>query len=277
MAVTARPSCSGYSLLEVVLVIGMSTLIVGGMALALQSQERAYRAQGSGHEELQSVDLAVSQLQQDLQLAGAGLPPGTLPAVAPGPGNGKPVLTIRYLTDDPFVTRLTAPATDQSRLFRISPKAISRFRKGDQVLVHNDGKWLAFRVADVQSRSSPGLRPAPDTLSSADGAPFRLTFPQGSEVVRLRDAEVQYVLARGKAWDGRLVRRHGTHEAVVAVDVQDLNVDYLVVPPDGVGQEWTPTPPGDTSVLGIRVRLAVGRTAVRFTVTPRNLSRKSLS
>jgi len=77
MAVTARPSCSGYSLLEVMLVIGMSTLIVGGMALALQSQERAYRAQRSGQEELQNVDLAVSQLQQDLQLAGAGLPPGT--------------------------------------------------------------------------------------------------------------------------------------------------------------------------------------------------------
>jgi len=54
-------------------------------------------------------------------------------------------------------------------------------------------------------------------------------------------------------------------------------VDYLVVPPDSVGQEWTPTPPGDGAVLGIRVRLAVGRTAVRFTVTPRNLIRKSLS
>ncbi len=277
MAVVPRPSCSGYSLLEVVLVMGMSTLIVGGMALALQSQERAYRAQGSGHEELQSVDLAVSQLQKDLQLAGAGLPPGTLPAVAPGPGNGKSVLTIRYLTDDPFVTRLTAPATDQSRLFRISPKAISRFRKGDQVLVHNDGAWLAFRVADVQSRSRPGLRPASDILSSAGGAPFRLAFPQGSEVVRLRDAEVQYVLARGEAWDGRLVRRQGTQEAVIAVNVQDLIVDYLVVPPDGVGQQWAPTPSEDRAVLGIRVRLAVGRTAVRFTVTPRNLVRESLS
>ena len=277
MAVTARPSCSGYSLLEVMLVIGMSTLIVGGMALVLQSQERAYRAQGSGQEELQNVDLAVSQLQQDLQLAGAGLPPGTLPAVAPGPGNGRPVLTIRYLTDAPFVTRLTVPATDQSRLFRVPPKAIRRFRQDDQVLVHNDGAWLAFRVADVQSRSSPGLRPAPDILSSAGGAPFRLIFPQGSEVVRLRDAEVQYVLARGEEWDGRLVRRHGTHETVVAVNVEDLIVRYLVVSPVGDGQQWAPKPPGDRPVLGIRVRLAVGRTAVRFTVTPRNLIRKSLS
>ncbi len=85
------------------------------------------------------------------------------------------------------------------------------------------------------------------------------------------------MLAQGEAWDGRLVRRHGTHETVVAVNVEDLIVDYLVVPPDGVGQQWTPTPSGDTSVLGIRVRLAVGRTAVRFTVTLRNLLRESLS
>jgi hypothetical protein len=96
-------------------------------------------------------------------------------------------------------------------------------------------------------------------------------------VVRLRDAEVQYVLARGKEWDGRLVRRQGTQKAVVAVNVQDLIVEYLVVPPDGLGQEWTPTPPGDNAVLGIRVSLAVGRTAVGFTVTPRNLVQKSLS
>ncbi len=114
-------------------------------------------------------------------------------------------------------------------------------------------------------------------LSSVGDQPFRLAFPQGSEVLRLRNAEVQYVLAQGEAWDGRLVRRHGTQEAVVAVDVQDLIVDYLVTPPDGVGQQWTPTPPGDARVLGIRVRLAVGRTAVRFTVAPRNLVRESLS
>ncbi len=101
MAVAPRPSCRGYSLLEVVLVIGMSTLIVGGMVLALQSQERAFRAQGSGLEKLQNVDLAVRQLQQDLQLAGVGLPPGTLPAVAPGPGDGRPVLPIRYLRKPP--------------------------------------------------------------------------------------------------------------------------------------------------------------------------------
>jgi len=85
------------------------------------------------------------------------------------------------------------------------------------------------------------------------------------------------VLARGEAWDGRLVRRQGTQEAVVAVNVQDLIVDYLVVPPDGDGQQWMPTPPGDGAVLGIRVRLAVGKTAVRFTVTPRNLVREFLS
>lgn len=273
----ARPSCRGYSLIEVVLVIGMSALIVGGMALALQSQERAYRAQGSGQEELQNLDLAVKQLQEDLQLAGAGLPPGTLPAIAPGPGDGRPVLTIHYLMDTPFVTRLTVPATDQSRLFRVPPKASRRFRQGDQVLVHNDGAWLAFRVVDVQSRSRPGLRPAPDILSSAGGAPFRLAFPQGSEVVRLRDAEVQYVLPRGEAWDGRLVRRQGTREEVVAHEVRDFIVEYLVVPPDGVEKQWTPMPPGDTPILGTRVRLAVGQTAVRFTVTPRNLFRESLS
>ena len=271
MAVAPRLSCRGYSLLEVVLVMGMSTLIVGGMALALQSQEQAYRAQGSRQEELHNVDLAVRQIQQDLQLAGAGLPPGTLPAVAPGPGDGRPVLTIRYLTDAPFVTRLAAPATDQSRLFHIPPKDLGRFRQGDQVLVHNDGAWLAFRVEAVQPRTGPGLYPAQDILSSAGGAPFRVTFPQGSEVLRLRDAEVQYLLPQGEAWDGRLVRRHGTEETVLAVNVEDLVVDYLVVPPKGGGQQWMPAPPEETRVLGIRVRLAVGGTAVRFTVTPRNL------
>lgn len=277
MEVRPRPCCYGFSLLEVVLVMALSTLIVGGMVLALQSQERAYRAQRSGREELENLDFAVRQLQQDLQLMGAGLPPQTLAAIAPGPGNGRPILTVRYLTEAPFVTRLAAPGSSQSKLFRIPSQDTRHFRKGDQVLVHNDGAWLTFRVEAVESRSSSGLRPASDISGSAEGEPFRLTFPQGSKVVLLRNGEVQYIFGRGEAWDGRLVRRQGTQEAVVAVGVQEFNIQYLVASPDEAGPRWTPTPGEDTFVLGTRVQLVIGKTAVRFTVMRRNLSPGSIS
>jgi len=280
MVVTARGTCRGYSLLEVVMVMGLSVLIVGGMALAIQSQERAYRVQGSGGEELQNLDVAVRRLQQDLQLAGTGLPPRTLPALVPGSGDGMPVLTIYYLADAPFATQLAGPATDESKVFHIPPKDISHFRKGDQVLVHHDGAWLAFRVASVQSRSNPGLHPAPDMLGGAGDPRLQVIFPQGSEVLRLRDAEVQYLLAGDEAWDGRLVRRQGTREEMVASGVEDLSVEYRVALPGHAhmaGPQWVLVPGGDTPVLETRVRLAVGRTTVRFTVTPRNFLRESLS
>lgn len=280
MEVTARVSCRGYSLLEVVMVMGLSVLIVGGMALAIQSQERAYRVQGSGGEELQNLDLAVRRLQEDLQLAGTGLPPRTLPAISPGSGDGMPVLTIRYLVDAPFATKLAGPATDQSKIFHIPPKDIGRFRQGDQVLVHHDGAWLAFRVASVQSRSNPGLHPAPEMLGGAGDPRLQVIFPQGSEVLRLRDAEVQYLLARDEAWDGRLVRRQGTRDEVVASGVEDLSVEYRVALPGNAytaGPQWNRVPRGDSPFLDARVRLAVGRTTVRFTVAPRNFLRESLS
>lgn len=284
MAVTARVSCRGYSLLEVVMVMGVSALIVGGMALAIQSQEHAYRVQGSGGVELQNLDLAVRRLQKDLQLAGTGLPPRTLPAIVPGSGDGIPVLTIRYLADAPFVTHLTASATDDSKIFHIPPKDIDHFRQGDEVLVHHEGAWLAFQVAAVQSRASPGtspgLRPAPEILGGARDQWFQAIFPQGSEVLRLRDAAVEYLLAGGEAWNGRLVRRQGTREEVVASGVHELSVEYNVaVPGHGytASPKWILVPRGDAPVLETRVRLAVGRTAVRFTVAPRNFLRESLS
>lgn len=281
MEVKPRPCCDGFTLLEVVLVMGLSTLIVGGMALALQSQEKAYRDQGSSGEELQSVNLALKRLQQDLQLAGTGLPPRTLPAIVPGSGDGMPVLTIRYLTDIPFVTKLDAPATDQSRIFHIPPKDMGHFRKGDQVLVHNDGAWLSFRAEAVQSRSSPpGLLPGPEVLSSAGDGPFRLTFPQGSDIFRLRDAEIWYHLAGGEAWDGRLIRRQGDREEIIAVNVHDLVIEYRVASPDHAyapGPQWTLSPPEDAAILETRVRLVIGRTAIRFTVAPRNLRSESPS
>lgn len=269
-----RLSSRGFTLIELMIAMGLSVLIVGGMGLALQAQERAYRAQRTGLEEQQQLEAAVEKLQKDLQLAGAGLPPRTLPALAPGPGHGTPVITIRYLTDAPFITRLTAAASDESKRFRIPPDAVRRFRRGDQVLVHHDGAWLAFRVEAVGTRSLPSLKPAAEIRGSVGDPWVRLTFPRGSEVVRLRDAEVQYLLAQREGGERRLVRRHGREETVVAPGVQDFRVEYLVVPSDdddAAPPQWALKPSEGTSILGARVHLAVGRTSVRFTVTPRNL------
>jgi hypothetical protein len=260
--------------------MGMALLIVGGMWLALQSQEGAYRAQGAERESRQMLEGVAQQLQQDLQQAGAGLPPQTLPALTPGSDDGNPVITIRYLRKAPFVTKLTAPGSERSKLFRIPPDDIRHFRQGDQVLVHHDGTWQSFRVQAVGSHSSPRLTLASDVLRNVKGRTVWLTFPPGSEVARLRDAEVEYVLAQGKRGNRTLVRRHGTQETVVASGVQDFRFDYLVAPPDGdeaASPGWTAQPPPDTPILGARVHLAIGQSTTHFTVTPRNLFPKSPS
>lgn len=280
MTVTFRHSCRGYTVVELLLAMGLATLIVGGMALALQAQERAYEAQGAGQKARQMLEAAVQQLQQDLQLAGAGLPSQTLPALAPGSGDGNPVVTIRYLTEAPFVTRLTAPASERSNLFRVPPDHIRHFRQGDQVLVRYDGGWAAFRVQAVGSHSSPRLTLAREYVSSAEDSIVWLIFPAGSEVTRLRDAEVQYVLGRGEEGGRHLLRRHGGLDAVIATGVQDLRIDFLVAPPDedgAAGPRWTPQPPVETPILASRVHLAVGRSATHFTVTPRNILPESPS
>lgn len=280
MTVTIRHSCRGYTLVELMLAMGLATLIVGGMALALQAQERAYQAQGAGQKARQMLEAAVQQLQQDLQLAGAGLPSQTLPALAPGSGDGNPVITIRYLTEAPFVTRLTAPASERSKLFRVPPDDVRHFRQGDQVLVRHDRTWEAFRVQAVGSHSSPRLNLTPENLLGAEDPNTWLTFPAGSEVTRLRDAEVQYVLGRGEEGGRHLLRRHGGLEAVIATGVQDLRIDFLVAPPDedgAAGPRWTPQPPVETLILASRVHLAVGRSAAHFTITPRNILPESPS
>ncbi len=107
-----------------------------------------------------------------------------------------------------------------------------------------------------------------------------LTFPSGSEVTRLRNAEVQYILAGGEEGDRRLVRRQGTRETVIATGVGELRVDYLVAPPDAdpaAGPKWIPQPQVGTAILGARVHLAVGQSTAHFTVTPRNLLAESSS
>jgi type II secretory pathway component PulJ len=275
MAGRNHPSCCGYALIELLMAMALSALIVGGMALVLQTQERAYQAQAAAQEELQDLEAAVRELERDLQLAGANLPSETIPALDPGPDDGTTVITIRYLREAPFITKLTAPASDESELFRIPPDAVHHFRKRDQVLVHHDGAWLTFQVEEVGSHVRIGLTPGGGLRRSINDDSLRLVFPQGSEVVRLRDAEVQYVLEEGESGDRVLLRRQGGQERVVAAGLQEVRVEYLLAPAgDGkaVGPQWSVQAPRGTPVLGARFRLAGGRASVAFTVAPRNLS-----
>ena len=270
--------CGGYSLIELLMVMGLSALIVGGMALVLQTQERAYQSQGAAREELQQLQAAVQQFQRDLQLAGANMPSGTLPVLDPGPGNGGPLITIRYLTDPPFITRLTAPSSDESKVFPIPSDAARHFRQGDQVLIHHDGAWLAFRVEEVGSHVRPGLSPGVWIRRSISDESLRLVFPQGSEVVRLRDAEVQYLVEEGDDGDQILLRWQGGRWKMIAEGLQAVSVEYLLAPSGdgkGAGPKWNAQAPAGTWVVGARVRLAVGRSSLGFTVTPRNQSAPS--
>jgi prepilin-type N-terminal cleavage/methylation domain-containing protein len=270
-----RLSCRGYTLIEVLMAMALSALIVGGMALVLQTQERAYRAQAAAREELQQLEGAVQQFQKDLQLAGANIPSGTLPVLDPGPGRDGLLVTIRYLTDAPFVTKLTAATPDESKLFSIPKDAISHFRRGDQVLIHHDGAWLAFRVGEMGSRIRPGLSPEGAIRRSVADESLRLVFPQGSAVIRLRDAEVQYLLEEGDDGDQILLRWQAGRWKVIVEGLQGVSVEYLLAPSGngkGVGPQWNGHAPAGTWVLGARVRLAAGRSSLGFTVTPRNLS-----
>ncbi len=276
MAGRPSPSSRGFTLVELLIAMGLSLLIVGGMWLALHAQEGAYRSQRAAREERRVLDAAVQQLQRDLQLAGAGLPRWT-PCIVPGHGDGNPVLTIRYITDPPFVTALIAPASEKSKVFRIPQDAVRHFQPGDRVLIHGSGTSLAF---SVESRSRRGLSPASGSLQSLGNTWGRLSFSPGSKVVRLREGEVQYLLVRGKKGDHRLLRRRGARETVVATGVQDLRIDYLAAPPDGNNSAdpvWTSEPPPDTPIIGARVHLAVGQSTAHFTVTPRNLLADSSS
>lgn len=270
----ARRSCRGFTVIELLIAMGLALLIVGGMWIALQSQEGAYRAQGAGREARQGLEAAVEQLQKDLQQAGGGLPPKTLPALTPGSGNGNPVITIRYLRKAPFITKLTAPGSERSQVFRVPPDDIGQFRRGDQVLIHDDVAWQIFRVQAVGSHTSPRLELTPEILPSTKDRTVWLTFPAGSEVARLRDAEVQYLFAQGPDGNRHLVRRHGGQEMVVATGVQDLRFEYLVAPSeedDAASPGWTAQPPPLAPILGARVHLAIGQDTTHFTVTPRNL------
>lgn len=266
---TSSPFCRGYTVTELLIAMGLSALILVGMGLVLQVQKHAYREQGAAVEAARMLDATVKQIQRDLQLAGVGPSSGT-PAIVPGHEDGTPLITIH----SPFVTMLAADASDGSELFRIPHKAIRHFRQGDQVLVQGYGKSLSFQVKAVQAGTRPGLKPHRESLRSAAGASLRLAFPRGSEVIRLRDPEVQYWLDGDKSGGRRLLRRRGTRERVLATGVQDIHAEYLVAPPaeqDAVGPQWTASPAEGAQVLAARVRLAVGRASVRFTVTPRNL------
>jgi len=122
---------AGFALSDLLVACSIMTLVMGavlnahmtGTTIALTGQNRAEAQQGAR---------AVLQIEEDLRLAGAGLPPATTPFTA---ASGTSVTFWGDLTNSS--TTLTAAANVGTRTLNVG--AVSNVQAGDIVYLINQG------------------------------------------------------------------------------------------------------------------------------------------
>jgi prepilin-type N-terminal cleavage/methylation domain-containing protein len=83
MTAVRHPTTAGFSLIELLIVIGMLGLVTGAIYSTYLSQQRNAYSQGEVTEVQQNLRVAMDYLARDLKMAGALTPAGTPPLAAP--------------------------------------------------------------------------------------------------------------------------------------------------------------------------------------------------
>jgi Tfp pilus assembly protein PilW len=148
-----RYAACGFSLVEV-LVATAITVGVGAMVFQLFHQnERIFRDEAVRMEMQQSARMLVSQIGDDIRLAGQAIPPALGEVVLPGSTGQRLNLRAGFSTTESIVTTPPPIPIALGTAVTLKVESTTGFSAGKQIFVWNSAHWLR---ATVDSVSGPG-------------------------------------------------------------------------------------------------------------------------
>ena len=239
----------GYTLIEVLIALGITLVVMGLVARTLQDVARIFRAQSDLAEASSSITRALDDIGYEITLAGQGLGEGVV-AVMPRVPSGEVSASALTLRSNPNVTAgyltLGLVETDTELAFTDA----DAFEPGETVLLTDARR--TNEVAEVVKRSALWMELRSLETTSGD---FRHRFTQGAATRALGLREVRYYLrASGDGEATELVKDvTGVTSRVLARDIIALTFEYL----DANGKVITATKVEDeySELETIRVKL----------------------
>ena len=150
----------GFSLVEVLIA---TTITIGVGALVFQlfhQNERIFREENTLMEMQQTVRMVVSQIGDDIRIAGQSVPPGISDIVLPGSSGHRLNLRAGFSGTESIVTTSLPLAIDTGIAITIGVESVAGFSTGRQVYVWNGPDFLRALVGSV-SGSAKTIRLTP--------------------------------------------------------------------------------------------------------------------
>jgi Tfp pilus assembly protein PilW len=183
-----RSNQSAFSLLET-LVAMVITVGIGAVGFQLFYQnERLFRDQSLVLEMQQSARVIVSQIADDVRMAGQGIPPGLGEVILPGSGVSRLNIRASFSAAESIVTSgLPLPVATGNPL-TVAVEATAGFSTGRQAFLWADRSWTRANIDSV-SGAARSIRLTPSAISPS---PLEFVVPAA---ISLDEAVSLY-------WDG---------------------------------------------------------------------------
>ncbi len=250
-----RAPGAGFSLIELVVAMGIIMAVMAGALAALQSAYGRLGAETEAADADQRLRVAVEALSADLSRAAAIVP------------DGRDVITAMCLDDGAAHTTTSAALPRHSGDVQVNVDpgcpagdAACGFRPGDAVVVLDGGGFDPFEVTAVAGSRVTLRHLAADEAGS---------HPPGAAIAR--GVVRTFFVAADAGGEGQLVRQDAGGAAVPVVDgIASAVFDYFTA--DGAALDEGGDPRGIATV-GARLRVSAGAThlTAEWRIAPRNL------
>ena len=213
----------GYTLLEVLIALGITLVVMALVARTLQDVARIFRAQSDIAVASSSITRAIDDIGYELTLAGQGLGEGVVAVMPRVPGGevGPSALTLR---SNPKLTagHLTLGFVEQDA--ELAFTGADAFEPGETVLLTDARR--SNEVAEVVKRSALWMELRSLETTSGD---FRHRFTQNAATRALGLREVRYYLRMSGDGEGKELVKDvtGVTSRVLARDIIALTFVYL--------------------------------------------------
>jgi type II secretory pathway pseudopilin PulG len=157
---------SAFSLVET-LVATAIIVSIGAVAFQLFHQnERLFRDQSLVLEMQQSARVIVSQIDDDVRMAGQGIPPGLSEVILPGSGDSRLNVRASFSSvESVVVSALPLPVASGSAL-TVLVESVTGFSTGRQAFLWADLSWSRGTINSV-SHAAGSIRLTPSSLSAS--------------------------------------------------------------------------------------------------------------
>jgi len=254
----AKP-CAGFSLIEV-LVATAITVGVGSIVFQLfQQNERVFRDEALQTEMQQTARMVVSQIGDDIRIAGQSVPPAPGDVVLPGSTQQRLNLRVGLSTTESIVTTALPISASLGSSITLKVENTSGFSTGKQIFVWNTPNWLRATVDSV-SGSARTVRMTP---SVGSGPSMQFTTPPimglDEAIAVYLDAAAHTVRRTTSANTSNTANPVWAPANELATNVMGLDFIYF----DNAGNALIPdTPVNRAKIASIEARVQVRTAAV---------------